>query len=98
MKKIKKATLRQAQGKSLRQAPAQRARLVPLGRQGKKITKEMGISEILQRYPKTFEVFLNYNLPCVGCAAAHFENLEAIAKEFNIDIEKFLEDLNRAAK
>lgn len=58
----------------------------------------MGISEILQKYPKAFEVFLKYNLPCIGCAAAHFENIEAIAKEFNIDIEKLLKDLNEAAR
>lgn len=84
--KKRKTTLRQARGNLLRQ------------RQVEKITKEMGISEILQEYPKAFEVFLKHNLPCVGCAAAHFENLEAIAREFNIDIKKLLEDLNKAAK
>jgi len=66
--------------------------------QVEKITKDMGISEIIQKYPKAFEVFLKYNLPCIGCAAAHFENIEAIAKEFNIDIDKLLKDLNKIAK
>jgi len=89
MKKIKKqkAAIRQGLQVSLSRTP-----------QGKKITKEMGISEILQKYPKAFEVFLKYNLPCIGCAAAHFENIEAIAKEFNINIKKLLEDLNKATK
>ena len=89
MKKIKKqkAAIRQGLQVSLSRTP-----------QGKKITKEMGISEILQEYPKAFEVFLKHNLPCVGCAAAHFENLEAIAREFNIDIDKLLKDLNKIAK
>ncbi len=68
------------------------------GGQRQKITKNMGISEILQKYPEAFKVFLKYNLPCVGCAAAHFENLEAIAEEFNINIEKLLKDLNKAIK
>ena len=67
-------------------------------KQEKKITKEMGISEVIKKYPKVFEVFLKYNLPCIGCVASHFESIEAIAREFNIDIEKLIEDLNRAEK
>ena len=66
--------------------------------QGRKITKEMSIFDVIEKYPETLEVFSKYNLPCIGCAAAHFENIEAIAKEFDIDIKKFLKDLNKAVK
>ena len=59
-----------------------------------KITKEMNIAEVVEKYPTTVEVFKKYNLFCFGCAAARFENLEAIAQEFGVDIEKFVKELN----
>ena len=38
-----------------------------------KVTKEMGIIEIVQNYPQALEVFAKYGLGCIGCAAARFE-------------------------
>ena len=61
-----------------------------------KITKEMGLLEIVQSYPETLEVFQKYGLGCIGCAAARFENLEAGAKVHGIDPDKMVEDLNAA--
>ena len=45
-----------------------------------KVTKEMSIIEIVQKYPKTIEVLQSHGLGCIGCAAARFENIEAGAK------------------
>ena len=59
-----------------------------------KITKDMGLIEIVQNYPETIEVFQRYGLGCLGCAAARFENLEAGAKVHGIDPDKMVEDLN----
>ncbi len=61
-----------------------------------KITKDMGLLEIVQSYPETLEVFQRYGLGCIGCAAARFENLEAGAKVHGIDPDKMVEDLNAA--
>lgn len=61
-----------------------------------KITKDMGLLEIVQNYPETIEIFQRYGLGCIGCAAARFENLEAGAKVHGIDIDKMVEDLNSA--
>ena len=61
-----------------------------------KITKDMGLLEIVQNYPETIEIFQKYGLGCIGCAAARFENLEAGAKVHGIDIDKMVEDLNSA--
>ncbi len=61
-----------------------------------KITKDMGLLEIVQNYPETLEVFQRYGLGCIGCAAARFENLEAGAKVHGIDPDKMVEDLNAA--
>ena len=59
-----------------------------------KITKDMGLIEIVQQYPQTIEVFQKYGLGSIGCAAARFENLEAGAKVHGIDPDKMVEDLN----
>lgn len=42
-----------------------------------KVTKEMGIMDIVQQHPEAIAVFQKYGMGCIGCAAAHFENLEA---------------------
>ena len=59
-----------------------------------KITKEMGLIEIIQSYPETIEIFQKNGFGCIGCAAARFENLEAGAKVHGIDPDKMVEDLN----
>lgn len=59
-----------------------------------KVTKEMGILEIVQRYPQSLEVFAKYGLGCIGCAAARFENLEAGAKVHGIDPEQMVTEIN----
>ena len=61
-----------------------------------KISKDMGIIDVIQSYPETIEVFQKYGFGCIGCAAARFENLEAGAKVHGIDVNKIVEDLNAA--
>ncbi len=60
------------------------------------ITKDMPIGQIVQKHPETIAVFLQYGLGCVGCAAAHFENLEQGAKAHGIDIDTLTKALNEA--
>jgi hybrid cluster-associated redox disulfide protein len=60
------------------------------------ITKTMGIVEIVENHPETLAVFQKYGLGCIGCAAAHFENLEQGALAHGIDIEALVADLNKA--
>ena len=59
-----------------------------------KITKDMGIMEIVQNHPETVEVFQKFGMGCIGCAAAHFENLEAGAKVHGIDIDEMVDAMN----
>ncbi len=59
-----------------------------------KVTKEMGIIEIVQNYPESLEVFAKYGLGCIGCAAARFENLEAGAKVHGVDPEQMVAEIN----
>jgi len=61
-----------------------------------KITKDMTISDVARKYPKTAFVFMDYGLHCIGCPAAPDETLEEAAKLHNLDLEKLLADLNKA--
>ena len=59
-----------------------------------KVTKDMGIIEIVQNYPESLEVFAKYGLGCIGCAAERFENLEAGAKVHGVDPEQMVAEIN----
>lgn len=61
-----------------------------------KITKEMTISEVARKYPKTAFVFMDYGLHCIGCPAAPDESIEEAVKLHRIDLDKLLKDLNGA--
>lgn len=59
-----------------------------------KVTKEMSIIDIVQKYPQSLEVFAKYGLGCIGCAAARFENLEAGAKVHGFDPDEMVAEIN----
>ena len=59
-----------------------------------KVTKDMGILDIVQQYPQAVEVFQKYGMGCLGCAAARFENLEAGARVHGFDPDQMCADIN----
>lgn len=63
-----------------------------------KITKEMTISEAVKKCPETASVLIDYGLHCLGCPWAEPETIEEAVQAHNIDLEKFLRDLNKAAE
>lgn len=62
------------------------------------ITKDMSITEVVQKHPETIEVFRRHGMGCLGCAAAHFENIGQGAIGHGIDIDALIADLNKAIK
>ena len=63
-----------------------------------KITKKMTIREVVEKYPKTAFVFIDYGLHCIGCPAALAETVEEAAQLHRLDLKKLLQDLNKKAK
>ncbi len=61
---------------------------------GSRITKEMGIVDIIQKHPETIQVFAKHGFHCIGCAAAHFENLEQGAAAHGIDAGEMVKEMN----
>lgn len=60
------------------------------------ITGNMSITDIVEKFPKTIEVFRSYGMHCFGCMAARFENLEQGALAHGVDVKSLLKDLNSA--
>ena len=63
-----------------------------------KITKDMTISEVLNKYPETILVFSKFNIGCAGCFAAAFEEIEDIARVHGTDLNELLKELNEVIK
>ncbi len=67
----------------------------------KKITKEMTLGEIVEKYPQANEVFFKYGLHCIGCHIAPSETLEQGAAMHGVagdDFDKFVIELNEVVK
>ena len=63
-----------------------------------KITRDMGIMEVVQKYPETIEIFRSFGMGCIGCAAAHFENIEQGATAHGMDVDALMQALNEGVK
>ncbi len=59
-----------------------------------KVTKDMGIMDIVTAHPESLEIFAKFGMGCIGCAAARFENLEAGAKVHGIDPDEMVAAIN----
>ncbi len=61
-----------------------------------KITKDMTIQEVVNKFPQTLRVFAQYGLGCIGCHVAAFENIEQGAVAHGINVDDLVKDLNAA--
>ena len=63
-----------------------------------KITGKSTIMEVVQKHPETADVFMKHGMHCLGCAAAHFENIEEWCQAHGIDSDKLVDDLNKTVE
>jgi len=67
----------------------------------KKITKNMMIEDIVNKYPEVADVMIESGLHCVGCAIAGSESLEDGARSHGLsdeDVDKMVEKMNEVAE
>lgn len=55
------------------------------------------VADVMQRWPATIRVFLDFRMGCVGCPIAPFHDVEEACREHGTDQESFLAALARAA-
>lgn len=60
------------------------------------IAKDMSIMDVVRQWPQTAQVLMQHGMGCLGCAAAHFENIEQGAAAHGIDIEALMAALNES--
>ena len=63
-----------------------------------KISEDMNIREVIEKFPEVIPVFQKYNMGCIGCIAASYEKISDIAAVHGIDVKTFLKDLNEVVK
>jgi len=61
-----------------------------------KISEDMNIKEVIDKHPEVVQVFMKYNMGCVGCIAASYEKIKDIAVVHGVDVKEFIKDLNNA--
>lgn len=58
------------------------------------ITKDMNILAILQKDERLADILVNAGMHCLGCAMAHYENLEQACAVHGIDADAIVTDMN----
>lgn len=51
------------------------------------------ISDIMERWPVTLDVFLSYRMACPGCSRAGLETLADAAECYGISVGKLMADI-----
>ncbi|MBN1898221.1 MAG: DUF1858 domain-containing protein [Spirochaetes bacterium] len=62
------------------------------------ITKDMSITDAINKYPETIPVLQSYGLGCLGCIAASGENLEDGLKAHGLDVDEVIKAMNKVIK
>ena len=57
------------------------------------VLSNMMITEVLDRWPRTVDVFHNHAMACVGCAVAPFFTINDAAVVYQLEPQLFLEEL-----
>jgi hybrid cluster-associated redox disulfide protein len=58
---------------------------------------DMTVDQVMNRWPASIRVFMNFKLGCVGCPIATFHSVEEASREHNIDGDAFLAALQAMA-
>jgi len=58
--------------------------------------KNMTIKELIDRYPGLIKLFMNMGLLCIGCPAETFHTVTDIAREYGLDLNHLVDQINRA--
>ncbi len=61
-----------------------------------KVTKDMCIGDVLDKYPHTAQFFLEIGMHCLGCPSARSESIEQACMVHNTNCDELLKKINDA--
>ena len=53
-----------------------------------KFNRDMTMEKIMERWPTTIDVLMDYRMLCIGCPVAGFHTIIDAAREHNVDLEE----------
>jgi hybrid cluster-associated redox disulfide protein len=56
------------------------------------------VEEVLQKWPRTFTVFMKNKTKCVGCFLQKFCTLKDVAEMYQIPLEKLIEEIENVSE
>jgi hybrid cluster-associated redox disulfide protein len=62
-----------------------------------KIGRRALVDDVMQRWPATIRIFLDFRMDCVGCPIGSFHTIDEACREHRIAIDGFLAKLRAAA-
>lgn len=62
----------------------------------KRVTGDMTVAELLDRFPETARVFFRRRMACVGCPLEKFDRLKDVACVYHIQLPDLLWEFNKA--
>jgi len=61
-----------------------------------KISADISVKALLERYPQLLQTFLDMGLICAGCPTEAFHTLKDVAREYRLDLNQLLKSLYEA--
>jgi hybrid cluster-associated redox disulfide protein len=61
------------------------------------ISANLTVDEVLQKWPRTFSVFMKNKTRCPGCFLQHFCTLKDVAETYQISSEKLINEIQSVA-
>ena len=58
------------------------------------ITLDVLVADIMKTWPQTVQIFLRYHMLCIGCELSEFDTLSDAIKNYELNSDEFLEELN----
>ncbi|MDI1265496.1 MAG: DUF1858 domain-containing protein [bacterium] len=59
-------------------------------------TLDMTVGQVMERWPASIRVFMDFRMSCVGCPIASFHSVEEAGREHAVDVVALLDALQRA--
>ena len=60
------------------------------------LTSDMTVDLVMNYWPASIRVFVDYKMGCVGCPIATFHSVEEASREHKVDLAAFLDALQAA--